>query len=128
MVSDESKVEELRRRVIVWYEAHGDRDLPWRGTRSGWAMLIAAFLLRKTTARQAVRVYEEFLRKFPEPRALVSASVEEVRDIIRPLGIEHQRARHLVELAEILVRRFGGRVPCDRERLKELPGVGDYIM
>mgnify|MGYP000508602887 CR=1 FL=1 len=127
MAPDESKVEELKRRVVMWYEAHGDKDLPWRRARSGWAVLVAAFLLRKTTARQVVRVYEEFLRKFPEPRALASASVEEVRDIIRPLGIEHQRARHLVELAEILVRRFGGRVPCDRERLKELPGVGDYI-
>ncbi len=127
MLVDESKIEELRRRIITWYEACGDKDLPWRRTQDGWAVLVAAFMLRKTTVRQVIRVYEEFLRRFPEPRALLSASVEEVVDLIKPLGIERQRARHLIELAEVVVQRFGGRVPCDKRSLKELPGVGDYI-
>jgi A/G-specific adenine glycosylase len=124
---DRAKVEEFRRRVVEWYEAHGDKDLPWRRIRDGWAVLVAAFLLRKTTTAQVSRVYEEFLERWPSPQHLLSASEDDVKSVIRPLGIEHQRARHLMELARILTQRFGGRVPCERERLEELPGVGDYI-
>jgi A/G-specific adenine glycosylase len=124
---DKSKVEEFRRRITEWYEIHGDKDLPWRRTRDGWAVLVAAFLLRKTTAKQVVRVYEEFMHRFPSPQALLSASEDEVKAVIKPLGIEHQRAGHLIELARALVQRFGGRVPCDRRSLDGLPGVGDYI-
>ena len=123
---DRGKIEVFRRRIIEWYEKYGDRELPWRRTSNPWAVLVAAFLLRKTTTTQVVRVYEEFIKKYPEPRALLSAG-EEVKELIRPLGIEHQRARHLKELAEYIERKFGGLIPCERDKLKELPGVGDYI-
>jgi len=121
------KIEEFRKRIIEWYEAWGDKHLPWRNTSDGWAVLVASFLLRKTTATQVAKIYTEFLKRYPSPQALLSASEDEVREVIRPLGIEHQRSRHLLELARELVKRFGGGVPCDKDRLKELPGVGDYI-
>ena len=124
---DRAKVEEFRRRIVEWYETYGDRDLPWRRAKDGWSVLVAAFMLRKTTVEQVVRVYGEFMRRYPTPQSLLTASEGEVRELIRPLGIEHQRAKHLVELAKVLVQRFGGRVPCSKEELKKLPGVGDYI-
>jgi A/G-specific adenine glycosylase len=124
--SETAKIEEFRRRVIEWYEAYGDKHLPWRSAKSGWAVLIAPFLLRKTTVAQVLKVYEEFLKRFPGPRSLLSAGENEVKELIRPLGIEHQRSKHLIELAEVVVKRFGGQVPCSKEKLMELPGVGDY--
>jgi A/G-specific adenine glycosylase len=125
--SKDIKVEEFRRRMIEWYEKHGDKHLPWRKTEDGWAVLVASLLLRKTTVAQVVNVYSEFLRKFPSPQSLLSASEDDVKSIIKPLGIEHQRAKHFKELAKILLERFGGKVPCDRKELKKLPGIGDYI-
>ena len=124
---DRSRAELFRRRIIEWYKMYGDKDLPWRCASNPWAVLVAAFLLRKTTTAQVVKIYEEFLKRYPTPRALLSASEEEVKELIRPLGIEHQRARHLKELAEYIEKRLGGVVPCSRDKLKELPGVGDYI-
>jgi len=121
------KMEAFRCRIINWYRKHGEKDLPWRSTSNAWAILIAAFLLRKTATRQVVKVYDEFLKKYPSPKELASASEKEVKELIRPLGIEHQRAKHLIELALIIENKFGGRIPCSREMLKELPGVGDYI-
>jgi A/G-specific adenine glycosylase len=84
-------------------------------------------MLRQTTVKQVAKVYGEFLRRYPSPHSLLTASEDEVRELIRPLGMEHRRARQIMELARVLVRKFGGRVPCSREVLKELPGVGDYI-
>ena len=122
-----AKVREVQRRIIEWYELYGDKHLPWRSAKSGWEVLVASFLLRKTTTAQVVKVYSEFLKRYPSPEALLKSSEEEVKELIRPLGIEHQRSKHLIELARELVRRFKGQVPCDKKGLKELPGVGDYI-
>lgn len=124
---DKPKAEKFEKRIIGWYEVYGDKDLPWRRAGDGWAVLVAAFLLRKTATQQVVRIYDEFLRRFPTPQTLLSATEEEVKNVIRPLGIEHQRAKHLMELAGVLEQRFGGRIPCDKKSLDELPGVGSYI-
>jgi A/G-specific adenine glycosylase len=121
------KIEEFRKRIIKWYESRGDTHLPWRSARSGWEVLVASFLLRKTTTRQVAGIYVEFIRRYPGPQSLLKASEEEVRELIKPLGIEHQRSKHLIALAREIVERFGGQVPCDKESLKELPGVGDYV-
>jgi A/G-specific adenine glycosylase len=124
---DRTKIEEFRKKIIEWYEACGDKHLPWRNTKDGWAVLVAAFLLRKTTITQVAKIYEEFLKKFPDPQTLLLASESELRDLIKPLGIEHQRSKDLKKLAEELVKRFNGKVPCNKEELKKLPGVGEYI-
>ena len=121
------KLKKVQEAIIEWYRAHGDAHLPWRDTADPWKVLVAAFLLRKTTAKQVVRIYEQFLEKYPTPRALLAVSEKEVEDLIRPLGIEHQRARHLKELAKHIVEKFDGKIPCEKEKLLELPGVGEYI-
>lgn len=121
------KAEVFRKRIAEWYLLHGDRILPWRTTRDPWAVLLAAFLLRKTTTRQVAEVYEELLRRYPSPHAVLQASVDEIKSIIKPLGIEHQRSQQLIEVARHIIEKFRGEVPCSREKLKELPGVGDYV-
>jgi A/G-specific adenine glycosylase len=123
---DRSRAEAFMKKLIEWYEKHGDKSLPWRSTNNPWAVLVAALLLRKTTVAQVLRMFEDFLKKYPTPRSLLSASEGEVRELIRPLGIEHQRARHLKKLAEQIEEKFGGRIPLTKEELKKLPGVGDY--
>ena len=56
---------------------------------------------------------------------MARADVEEVRDIIRPLGFLY-RADRLKAIGEKLVRDFGGTVPRGEKDLLSLPGVGPY--
>jgi A/G-specific adenine glycosylase len=112
--------------IVEWYRLHGDKDLPWRTTSDPWAVLVAALLLRKTTVRQVVGVYGEFLRRWPSPRELAGAAVEEVEEVLRPLGMERVRARLFKRLAEELLSKYGGEVPLSLDKLRGLPGVGDY--
>ena len=125
--TEPAKIEEFIKRIIEWYRLHGDIHLPWRSAKSGWEVLVASILLRKTTTKQVAEIYMEFTRRYPGPQALLKASEEEVRELIKPLGIEHQRSKQLIALAREIVERFGGQVPCDEKSLKELPGVGDYV-
>jgi A/G-specific adenine glycosylase len=118
-------IDVFRRRVVEWFRVCGDRELPWRVRSDGWAVLIAGVLLKRTTVKQVLKVYEEFLKRFPTPSALARASEDEVWLLLKPLGLRH-RARQLTELARALVERFGGAIPCSFEELKSLPGVGSY--
>jgi A/G-specific adenine glycosylase len=115
----------FRGRVVEWFRVCGDRELPWRARSDGWAVLIAGVLLKRTTVKQVLKVYEEFLKRFPTPGALARASEDEVWLLLKPLGLRH-RARQLIELARALVERFGDAIPCSFEELKFLPGVGSY--
>lgn len=124
---DNARIKLFRERILQWYSVHGEKDLPWRKTNSPWAVLLAAFLLRKTTTRQVITIYTELLKRFPTPEAVLEASIKDLEELLRPLGIEHQRARHLKEIAQAIVERFGGIIPCDRKALESLPGVGEYI-
>jgi len=123
--SDEVK-KEFVQRIVEWYRQYGRHDLPWRRTSSPWQVLLAAVLLRKTTAQQVASVYPQLVERFPDPASMADADEEELKKIIQPLGIEHQRARLLKELARRLVEKHGGKVPKNMDELKALPGVGDY--
>jgi len=120
------RISEFRRAVIEWYRKFGDRDLPWRQSTDPWAVLVAAVLLRKTTVSQVLKIYKAFLERFPTPFHLLDASISEIESVIKPLGIEHERAALLKKLAQEAVSKFEGKIPCDRSLLKSLPSVGDY--
>jgi A/G-specific adenine glycosylase len=124
---DEPSVRRFRDEIIKWYENFGAKELPWRNSRDPWSVLIAAFLLRKTTATQVAKVYRTFLEEFPSPKSVLHADVHTIERLLRPLGIHRQRARLLKELARHIEELHGGQIPSSKEELMALPGIGRYI-
>ena len=125
---DRNTIGEFRRRIIDWYEENGDKNLPWRNTDNPWHILVATVLLRKTTVNQVLKIYDKFLEKYPSPEALKSADLGELEELIKPLGIEKERAKLLYRIAYLVNKEFNGEIPCSKEKLKILPGVGDYAI
>lgn len=112
-------------RLLDWYIVH-KRDFPWRRTRNPYANLIAEALLRKTTSRQVAKTFSTFMKKYPSPAALLSASLKEIEKDLKSLGIYKVRARQLKGMAKILIRKYRGRIPKSATELLELPGVNIY--
>jgi A/G-specific adenine glycosylase len=115
---------ELRRRVTSWYRASA-RDLPWRRTRSPYAVLVSELMLQQTQVDRVVPKYRAFLRRFPTFRALASSTLADVLRAWSGLGY-NGRARRLWECARIVVEERGGRLPRDTAELEALPGIGPY--
>lgn len=116
------QVEEIRARLLAWGKMNY-RSFPWRNPGSAWNGLIAELLLQRTRAQNVIPVYERFIRLYPTPERLAWASVEEVEEVIYPLGLRW-RAPLLRALAREIVEI--GSIPVLYEDLIRLPGVGPY--
>jgi A/G-specific adenine glycosylase len=117
----------LQKRVLEWYARHGRKHLPWRVVRDPYYTLVSEFMLQQTQVDRVVPKFEAFLARFPDVRALASASAGEVLRLWQGLGY-NSRALRLYALARNVVERFGGTIPRNEEELGSLPGVGPYTV
>jgi A/G-specific adenine glycosylase len=122
---DPSLLREFRRILLGWFRAKG-RTYPWRATRDPFKILVAEIMLQRTRAEQVVPVWEEFFRRFSDIGSLAHVPLHLLRPYFRRLGLMW-RTRHFQGLMHKLATEYGGKVPRSREKLLELPCVGEYI-
>ena len=123
-VLDPVKVKVFRHAMRRWGITNR-RSFPWRQTKDPYKILIAELLLQATAAVKVVPIYEEFITRYPTPASLASASIDQIEAVIRPLGLP-SRAQAISKIAELLVQDHDGAVPSEREKLLNLPRVGNY--
>jgi A/G-specific adenine glycosylase len=102
------------------------RVYPWRTTDNPFHIMMAELMLRRTQARQVVKVYQEFIVRYPDAQALADAPAEEVARSLYSLGLAW-RVPAFQQIARALVERYDGMVPPDYDALVALPGIGDYV-
>ncbi|RAM37891.1 A/G-specific adenine glycosylase [Arthrobacter globiformis] len=108
-----------------WFEAEA-RDLPWRSPDCPpWGVLVSEIMLQQTPVVRVLPVWEEWLRRWPEPAALAREPAGEAVRAWGRLGYP-RRALRLHAAAVAIERDHGGRVPQDYAELLGLPGVGSY--
>lgn len=113
------------KKLCLYYQDYC-RKFPWRKTKNPFYILISEIMLQKTDAQKVLNVFPQFISKYPSPSALSNATIRLLRKELFLLGI-HDRARRLKETAKILIDKFNGRVPKEKEKLLCLKGVGNYI-
>lgn len=116
----------FRKHLLQWWSEAGRHFLPWRNSVDPYHVFVAELLLQKTNAEKVLPVYNQVINRFPTICALASADVDEVRNILRPLGL-HYRAARLKVAAQTILHQYGGQIPNTLEQLKGLDGIGDYI-
>lgn len=121
---DAARRQRLARVLLAWGEERR-RDLPWRRTRDGWAVLVSEVMLQQTQVARVRRHFPPFLDDYPTPAACAGAPRGEIIRAWDGLGF-NRRAVALHRAAERIVDRHDGRVPDDLDDLLALPGVGDY--
>ncbi len=89
-----------------------------------YELLIAVVLSAQTTDKRVNSVTPILFDKYPTLEDLSRASVDDVMDIIKPIGTFHKKAHFIIEIAKILVNDYNGVVPNDRTALEKMPGVG----
>jgi A/G-specific adenine glycosylase len=115
----------LQQLMLIWFEKH-QRIFPWRDTRNPFNILIAEKLLQQTSVgERVVTAYLSIINKFPNPLSLSQAKLNDLSELIAPLGL-HYRAQELIQLASAIEAQYQGELPNDYKKLLALPGIGEY--
>ena len=89
-----------------------------------FSLVIAVLLSAQTTDAAVNRVTPVLFGRWPSAQELACAPLEQVEEVLHPLGFFRSKARHVVECAQMVTADFGGEVPRTMEELTRLPGVG----
>ena len=115
-------------KILKWYD-NNKRNLPWRKKTSTknreYFTLVSEFMLQQTQVKTVIPYFETFIKKFPNLKSLARANEQRVLKNWEGLGY-YSRAKNLKKTAVKLSEEFSGSLPKDIEKLKSLPGIGEY--
>lgn len=89
-----------------------------------YELLIAIVLSAQSTDKRVNSVTPIIFSKYPTLEVLKNANIKELERIIYPVGSYHKKATYIKEIVTLLVDKYGGIVPNDRDELMDFPGVG----
>lgn len=92
--------------------------------KNPFELLVATILSAQCTDARVNLVTPALFARYPTAKAMSTASLSNLEQLIRSTGFYKNKARNLKGMAVVLVKDHGGQVPCDVEALVELPGVG----
>ncbi|MUP45549.1 endonuclease III [Gramella sp. BOM4] len=89
-----------------------------------YTLLIAVLLSAQSTDVKVNEITPLLFEVADTPFKMVKLSVEEIREIIKPVGLSPMKSKGIHGLSKILIEKYNGKVPEDIEALEELPSVG----
>lgn len=89
-----------------------------------YTLLIAVLLSAQSTDVKVNQITPLLFERADNPYDMVKLSVEEIREIIKPVGLSPMKSKGIHGLSQILIEKYGGAVPQEIELLEELPAVG----
>ena len=118
----------IPKKILHWYD-NNKRPLPWRRNNTKkqheYFTLVSEFMLQQTQVKTVIPFFNRFIKKFPNLKSLANADENSILKYWEGLGY-YSRAKNLKKTASILTTEHRGNLPKDLEKLKALPGIGEY--
>lgn len=92
--------------------------------KNQFELLIATILSAQTTDMQVNKITKKLFAKYPTPQAIFKLTAEELAEEIKGCGLYRNKAKNILAAVKILLEKYNGEVPANREALMSLPGVG----
>lgn len=110
--------------VFHWFETNQPLVQTELHYSTPYELLIAVILSAQCTDKRVNMITPALFDAFPSPEALAVTTPDVVFEYIKSVSYPNNKAKHLVGMAQKLVREFNGVVPSTVEQLTQLPGVG----
>lgn len=92
--------------------------------KDAYTLLIAVLLSAQSTDVRVNQITPLLFEKADNPHDMVKLSVEEIREIIKPVGLSPMKSKGIHGLSKILIEKYDAEVPASFEALESLPAVG----
>ena len=89
-----------------------------------YTLLIAVLMSAQSTDVRVNQITPILFKKADNPYDMVKLTVDEIREIIKPVGLSPMKSNGIYGLSKILIEKHEGKVPKTYEELEELPAVG----
>jgi endonuclease-3 len=93
---------------------------------SNFELLIAVMLSAQATDKSVNKATASLFKvAYTAPMILALGEKEKgLREYIKSIGLFNTKARNIIKTCDMLIKKYGGEVPSEREALESLPGVG----
>ena len=118
-----TKQEKVAFAITTLQELYPEIPIPLDHT-DPYTLLIAVLLSAQSTDVRVNQITPKLFSRANKPEEMVKLSVEEIRDIIRPVGLSPMKSKGIHGLSHILLEKHEGQVPKTFEELEALPAVG----
>lgn len=89
-----------------------------------YTLLVAVVLSAQATDKSVNKATSELFKVADTPEKIINLGEESLLSYLKTLNLYRTKSRNVIALSRILLERYNGNVPPDREALESLPGVG----
>jgi A/G-specific adenine glycosylase len=118
----------ITNKILNWYDIN-KRSLPWRiktsAKKKEYYTLVSEFMLQQTQVATVIPYFNRFIKNIPDLETLAEFKDQKLIKLWEGLGY-YSRVKNLKKTAKIIITDFNKKIPDDFEKLKTLPGIGDY--
>ncbi len=118
-----NKQEKVRFVIDTLNEIYPEVPIPL-DHKDPYTLLIAVLMSAQSTDVKVNQITPLLFERADNPYAMIKLSVEEIREIIKPVGLSPMKAKGIYGLSHILIHSYNGEVPASFEALESLPAVG----
>jgi len=123
-----TKKHNLPKKILSWYD-NNKRILPWRLNskvkKEQYYRILSEFMLQQTQVKTVIPYFKNFVNKIPNLKILANSNEKTILKLWEGLGY-YRRAKNLHKTAKILIKNYNGILPKEFDKIKKLPGVGEY--
>ncbi len=93
---------------------------------SPYRALIHCIISQRMRDEVTYRVWEELFRRYKDMETIAATPVEEIQEFLknRGVGLWKTKGEWIVKASQIILQKYGGKVPDDIHQLMKLPGIG----
>ncbi|MDP2541371.1 endonuclease III [Tenacibaculum discolor] len=118
-----TKAEKVQFVIDTLEELYPETPIPL-DHKDPYTLLIAVLMSAQSTDARVNTITPLLFEKADNPYDMVKLTVDEIREIIKPVGLSPMKSKGIHGLSKILIEKHNGEVPIDIEALEELPAVG----
>ncbi len=119
----ESLKEKSKTVLKLLAKAYPDAPETYLDHSNAFEMLISTLLSAHTTDASVNKVTTNLFKKYPTPREMAEAEIDDLIQIIRSVGTYNRKSGYIKESSRIIVEKYGGQIPKTIDDLKILPGI-----
>ena len=93
-------------------------------TARPFRILIATILSARTKDENTTNAADKLFKLYGTPQKLAKAKVRDVEKVIKSVGFYHVKSKRIIEVANLILSKYNGKVPADIDKLVDMPGVG----